>query len=240
MTKQLPMMSNKLVHREAHLVHRIGWLRAAVLGANDGIISTASLMVGVATAAAQHSDVMLAGIAGLTAGAMSMAAGEYVSVRSQADAENADLARESRELSNNVEAEREELAQIYVVRGVDVTLAREVSRQLMAKDALGAHAREELGISEISAARPIQAAIASAASFAAGGIVPVLIAVFAQGAWLSHLISGGSILLLMGLGALGARVGGADVLSGAARVAFWGAAAMAVTAAIGAIIGPTL
>ena len=233
-------MERAVPHAEVHLVHRIGWLRAAVLGANDGIISTASLMVGVATAAAQLSDVMLAGIAGLTAGAMSMAAGEYVSVSSQADAEEADLVRERRELSHDVESERTELTQIYIDRGVEPQLARQVALQLMAKDALAAHARDELGISEVTAQRPIQAALASAVSFAAGGVVPIIIAATAPSVWLSALISSGSILLLIILGAIGARVGGANTVVGAARVGFWGAAAMALTALVGSLVGANI
>ena len=206
------------MHAEEHLVHRIGWLRAAVLGANDGIISTASLMIGVASSAAQLSDIMLAGVAGLTAGAMSMAAGEYVSVRSQADAEEADLARERKELAGDVESERKELTQIYINRGVQPQLARQVALQLMDKDALAAHARDELRISEFTAARPLQAAATSAASFATGGIVPIIIAATAPSSGLSIIISAGSILLLAFLGAVGAKVGGANMLSGAARV----------------------
>lgn len=228
------------MHAEKHLVHRIGWLRAAVLGANDGIISTASLMIGVASSAAQISDVMLAGIAGLTAGAMSMAAGEYVSVRSQADAEEADLARERNELAGDVESERMELTQIYIDRGVEPQLARQVALQLMDKDALAAHARDELGISEFTAARPLQAAAASAASFAMGGIVPVIVAATAPSSGLSIIISAGSIILLALLGAAGAKIGGANMLSGAARVGFWGAAAMAVTAIVGSFVGANL
>ena len=227
-------------HAEKHLVQRIGWLRAAVLGANDGIISTASLMIGVATAATHLSDIMLAGVAGLTAGAMSMAAGEYVSVRSQADAENADLDRERKELAEDVEGERRELAQIYTKRGVDPELARKVALQLMAHDALGAHAKDELGISEVTAAQPLQAAVTSAASFAAGAIVPVIIAATAPASSVSILISAGSILLLVILGAVGAKIGGANMISGAIRVGFWGAAAMATTALVGSLVGAKL
>lgn len=233
-------MVRAISHQEAHLVHRIGWLRAAVLGANDGIISTASLMVGVAATASGLSDVMLAGVAGLTAGAMSMAAGEYVSVRSQADAEEADLTRERRELKDDLEGERVELTRIYVERGVEPQLARQVALQLMAKDALGAHARDELGISDVTTARPIQAALASAVSFAAGGVVPIIVALIAPSAWLSAFISSGSILLLVILGAVGAKVGGANLVSGAVRVGFWGAAAMAVTALVGSLVGTNI
>lgn len=227
-------------HTEGHLVHRIGWLRAAVLGANDGIISTASLMVGVATAASQLSDVLLAGLAGLTAGAMSMAAGEYVSVRSQADAEAADLSRERRELAEDVDSERAELAQIYIERGVEPHLAGQVAEQLMAKDALAAHARDELGITDMTSAKPIQAALASASSFVIGGIVPILIAASAPTAWLSIAISTGSVLLLVVLGAVGAKVGGADIFAGGVRVGFWGAAAMAITGFVGSVVGSAI
>lgn len=227
-------------HSEPHLVHRIGWLRAAVLGANDGIISTASLMVGVASAAATRSDILLAGLAGLSAGAMSMAAGEYVSVQSQADAELADLARESKELASDRPAEEDELTDIYIKRGLAADLARQVAVQLMAKDALGAHARDELGISEVTAARPLLAAFASAVSFAAGGVVPVLVALLSPVQYLAIAVSGASLLLLALLGATGAAAGGAPVLPGAGRVAFWGAVAMLFTALIGNLIGARL
>lgn len=224
-------------HQESHLASRIGWLRAAVLGANDGILSTASLIVGVAAANADRSAVLLAGIAGLVAGAMSMAAGEYVSVSSQADAEGADLARESRELRDDPPGEREELAQIYVGRGLDPALARQVAQQLTAHDALAAHARDELGISELTAARPVQAALASAASFAAGAAMPLLTVTIAPTAWLVPLVSAASLVFLALLGMVGAKAGGADMLKGAVRVTFWGALAMALTAAIGALSG---
>jgi VIT1/CCC1 family predicted Fe2+/Mn2+ transporter len=224
-------------HRERHYAERIGWLRAAVLGANDGIVSTASLLVGVAAAGAGRSEVLVAGVAGLVAGAMSMAAGEYVSVSSQADTEKADLARERRELEQDVEFERKELASIYVGRGLEPSLAARVADQLMAHDALAAHARDELGISEIHRARPIQAALASAATFAAGAVLPLLIAVLSPPARIALLAGGGSLLCLAGLGALAARAGGANVAVGAGRVTFWGTLAMVVTAAIGALFG---
>ena len=225
------------LHPENHLVARIGWLRAAVLGANDGIVSTASLIVGVAAAAAKPGDVLIAGVAGLVAGAMSMAAGEYVSVSSQSDTERADLARERKELSENVAFELEELAQIYVARGVEAGLAREVARQLMAKDALGAHARDELGISEITTARPIQAALTSAATFAVGAALPLLMVVVTPTRFLVPAVSVASLLFLALLGAIGAQAGGAGVVKGTARVTFWGALAMALTAGVGAIFG---
>lgn len=224
-------------HAETHLVSRIGWLRAAVLGANDGIVSTASLIVGVAAAAAGSDEVMLAGVAGLVAGAMSMAAGEYVSVSSQSDTERAELARERRELAADSEGELLELAAIYEERGVEPALARQVAAQLMARDALGAHARDELGISETTAARPVQAAVASAASFAAGAILPLLIALAAPASLRVVLVSGGSLVLLAGLGALAAQAGGAPVVKATVRVTFWGALAMAATAGIGLIFG---
>ncbi len=224
-------------HKETHLVKRVGWLRAAVLGANDGIISTASLIVGVAAAATSASQVLVAGVAGLIAGAMSMAAGEYVSVSSQADTENADLARERQELADDPKFETAELAQIYVSRGVAPALAREVAVQLMARDALGAHARDELGISEVVAARPIQAALTSAATFSAGAALPLLAAILAPHDILAPTVFAVSLILLAVLGALGARAGGADILKPTLRVAFWGALAMAVTAGIGALIG---
>ena len=225
------------LHRETHLVERIGGLRAAVLGANDGSISTASLILGVAAAAATKSDILVAGLAGLVAGAMSMAAGEYVSVSSQSDAEKADLARERRELSEDPEFEREELAQIYVARGVEPQLARQVALQLMAKDALGAHARDELGISEITTARPIQAALTSAATFSVGAAAPLALVLFSPSNLLIPMVSTGSLLFLALLGFLGAKTGGAEILKPILRVTFWGALAMAVTAAIGAIVG---
>lgn len=224
-------------HVETHLVERIGWLRAAVLGANDGIISTASLILGVAAAAAAKSDIMLAGVAGLVAGAMSMAAGEYVSVSSQSDTEQADLAKERRELAEDPDFEKEELAQIYVARGVEVGLAREVAQQLMAKDALAAHARDELGMSEITAARPIQAALTSATTFSAGAAAPLALVLFSPGGLLIPAVSAGSLIFLAVLGYLGAKTGGAAVITPIIRVTFWGALAMAVTAGIGAVVG---
>jgi len=230
-------MSRLHMQPESHLVDRIGWLRAAVLGANDGIVSTASLIVGVASAAAKPSDVLIAGVAGLVAGAMSMAAGEYVSVSSQSDTEHADLARERKELSENVEFEREELAQIYVNRGVDDELARKVADQLMAKDALGAHARDELGISEISTARPVQAALTSAATFAVGAAMPLSMVLISPADALVPVVSVASLAFLALLGAIGAKAGGANIFKATARVTFWGAMAMALTAGIGTLFG---
>ncbi len=225
------------LHPERHLVSRIGWLRAAVLGANDGIVSTASLIVGVAAAATTQGDVLIAGVAGLVAGAMSMAAGEYVSVSSQSDTEHADLARETQELRDNPAFEREELADIYVRRGVERGLALQVAQQLMAKDALAAHAQDELGISEITTARPIQAALTSAATFAVGAAMPLLMVVVAPSHLLVWVVSGASLAFLALLGAIGARAGGANVVRATARVTFWGALAMALTAGIGAVFG---
>ena len=216
---------------------RIGWMRAAVLGANDGIISTASLIVGVAAAATKQSDVLIAGVAGLVAGAMSMAAGEYVSVSSQSDTEQADLARESAELGNTPEFELDELAEIYVKRGVDPALARQVAQQLMAKDALGAHARDELGMSEITTARPVQAALTSAAMFSTGAAMPLLMVVVSPANVLIPIVSAASLGFLALLGALGARTGGANVLRATVRVTFWGALALAITAGIGKVFG---
>jgi len=230
-------MSRLHQHPESHLVARIGWLRAAVLGANDGIVSTASLIVGVAAAAAKPGDILLAGVAGLVAGAMSMAAGEYVSVSSQSDTEQADLNRERKELSQNIGFEQEELAQIYVQRGVETNLARQVAQQLMAKDALGAHARDELGISEITTARPIQAAFTSAATFSVGAALPLLMVLITPTRFLVAAVSVASLLFLSLLGAIGARAGGADVIKATTRVTFWGAFAMALTAGVGAIFG---
>ncbi len=230
-------MSRLHLHPEDHLVHRIGWLRAAVLGANDGIVSTASLIVGVAAAAATQADVLIAGVAGLVAGAMSMAAGEYVSVSSQSDTEHADLARERKELSENAEFEQQELTEIYVQRGLDQALARQVAQQLMTKDALGAHARDELGISEITTARPIQAALTSAAMFAVGAAMPLFMVVVSPVNALVPIVSTASLGLLALLGAIGARAGGANVLRATARVTFWGALAMALTAGIGKMFG---
>jgi len=228
------------IHRESHRTDRIGWLRAAVLGANDGIVSTASLVLGVAAASASHSGVLVAGVAGLVAGAMSMAAGEYVSVRSQADTETADLARERRELATDVAAEQRELASIYVKRGLEPALAKQVALQLMGHDALGAHARDELGISEILAARPMQAALASAASFTAGASLPLIVAAVAPLSVLSVAVGGASLVFLAGLGALAARAGGAPVIVGAWRVTFWGALAMALTWGVGALFGTSV
>jgi VIT1/CCC1 family predicted Fe2+/Mn2+ transporter len=224
-------------HREIHHSGRAGWLRAAVLGANDGILSTASLVLGVAAAHATHANVLVAGIAGLTAGAMSMAAGEYVSVHSQADTEQADLARERVELKTMNKAEHQELAGIYVQRGLDEPLAKQVAEQLMAHDALGAHARDELGLSATSTPHPIQAASASAASFAVGAAMPLLGAVLSSEAILLPLVAGTSLAVLALLGGLAAQAGGASVTKGALRVTFWGALAMAVTAGIGALTG---
>lgn len=224
-------------HREPHRTARIGWLRAAVLGANDGIVSTASLVVGVAAAGTSRADILLAGTAGLVAGALSMAAGEYVSVSSQKDSERADLARERRELATEPEAEERELATIYVQRGLDRELARTVAQQLMAHDALGAHARDELGISELTAARPLEAALASAGTFAVGAALPILVAMLVPMGQLAAFVAGSSLAFLAGLGALSARAGGASPGVATARVAFWGAAAMALTAAVGALFG---
>ncbi len=224
-------------HRESHRVERIGWLRAAVLGANDGLVSTASLMVGVAAAASDQGAVLVAGIAGLAAGAMSMAAGEYVSVSSQSDTEKADLAREISELAGDHEAEVRELAGIYAARGVAPDLATEVAKQMMAHDALGAHARDELGISATTAARPIQAAITSAATFSAGAALPLIVAVFAPVSSLALWVAGSALLGLALLGALGARAGGAPIGRSAGRVVFWGALAMAITAGVGRLFG---
>ena len=225
------------LHSERHRVGRSGWLRAAVLGANDGIISTASLVLGVAAAASSEGNVLLAGVAGLVAGAMSMAAGEYVSVSSQADTEHADLARERRELAADLDFEKKELAQIYVSRGVEEGLAGQVAEQLMENDALGAHARDELGISEITTARPVQAALASAATFSVGAAAPLVLVLVSPAAWLLATVSVGSLVFLALLGMVGARLGGAGLLKPAVRVTFWGALAMALTTAIGAAFG---
>ena len=233
-------MSRLRLHPESHLVSRIGWLRAAVLGANDGIISTASLIVGVAAAAAKQDDVLIAGVAGLAAGAMSMAAGEYVSVSSQSDTEQADLARERKELSEHAELELDELASIYVERGVDPALARRVAQQLMAKDALAAHARDELGISAITTARPVQAALTSAAMFSTGAALPLLMVVVSPAGALVPIVSAASLGFLALLGAIGAVAGGANVLRATVRVTFWGAFAMALTAGIGRLFGTVL
>lgn len=230
-------MTRLRLHRENHLVQRIGWLRAAVLGANDGIVSTASLIVGVAAAATTPDDVLIAGVAGLVAGAMSMAAGEYVSVSSQADTEKADLVREGAELAASPEFERDELTEIYVGRGVEPDLARRVAEQLMAKGALAAHARDELGISDTTTARPLQAALTSAATFAVGAAMPLLMVVLAPAAWLVVAVSVASLVFLALLGAIGARAGGADIWRATVRVTFWGALAMALTAGIGRLFG---
>jgi VIT1/CCC1 family predicted Fe2+/Mn2+ transporter len=228
------------LHKERHLVERIGWLRAAVLGANDGIISTASLILGVASAASSKSEALVAGIAGLVAGAMSMAAGEYVSVSSQADTERADLARETAELASDREFETEELAQIYVERGVGLELARQVARQLMAKDALSSHARDELGVSQISTARPVQAALTSAATFSVGAAAPLLLVLVAPPGWLLPIVGLGSLTCLAVLGSVGAKAGGAGLVRPALRVTFWGALAMGLTTAIGAWVGKAI
>ncbi len=228
------------LHTERHLVERIGWLRAAVLGANDGIISTASLILGVASAAVSRTDILLTGVAGLVAGAMSMAAGEYVSVSSQADTERADLAREKRELADDPAFEREELAELYVARGVEAGLAREVAKQLMAKDALAAHARDELGISSISTARPVQAALASAATFSVGAAAPLVLIFVSPFSVLIPIVAVGSLLFLAILGAVGARAGGAGLVRPTLRVTFWGAFAMGLTAGIGAFFGKVI
>lgn len=222
---------------EAHRSNHIGWLRAAVLGANDGIVSTASLIVGVAAANASHHNVLVTGVAGLVAGAMSMASGEYVSVSSQADTENADLAREKFELATNAESERQELAQIYVGRGLDPDLAAKVSAQLMAHDALGSHARDELGITEAQSAKPIQAAVASAASFSVGAALPLGMVLISPAPYLIAVVSAASLVFLVLLGVIAARVGGANLWKGALRVGFWGALAMGVTAGIGTLFG---
>ena len=226
-----------VTQRERHRTGRVGWLRAAVLGANDGILSTASLVLGVASAHATHGNVVVAGVAGLVAGAMSMAAGEYVSVHSQADTEQADLQLERTELKTDDAGERKELMAIYVARGLDPPLAKQVADQLMAHDALGAHARDELGISASFRARPIQAALASAASFVAGAIMPLAVTAIAPAAGTIPLVAGSSLLFLAILGGLAARAGGAGVLVGAMRVTFWGALAMALTSGVGALFG---
>jgi len=224
-------------HFELHYSERIGWLRAAVLGANDGIVSTASLVVGIAAANTGRSEILIAGVAGMVAGAMSMAAGEYVSVSSQADTEKADLEREKQELAADDESEREELTNIYVKRGLDRDLAVRVSEQLMAHDALEAHARDELGLSETTMARPIQAALASAASFAAGAALPVLLVLVTPLSSMIPVVAVSSLVFLAILGAIAARAGGASMLTGAVRVTFWSALAMAATALIGKLIG---
>jgi VIT1/CCC1 family predicted Fe2+/Mn2+ transporter len=224
-------------HTERHRTHRIGWLRAAVLGANDGIVSTASLIMGVAAAGAASQDILVAGVAALVAGAMSMAAGEYVSVSSQADTENADLARERKELATSPKQEHSELTAIYVDRGLDESLAAQVATQLMEHDALGAHARDELGISQTVTARPVQAAIASAATFAVGALLPLLIVILVRPSVLLWSVSGSALVFLALLGSIAARAGGAPVFMAAVRVTFWGALAMALTAGVGALFG---
>lgn len=226
-----------LFHRERHRTQHIGWLRAAVLGANDGIVSTASLVVGVAAADATHSAVLVAGVAGLVAGAMSMAAGEYVSVSSQSDTEKADLDRERGELAADIDHEYKELAAIYVDRGLDPELAKQVAVQLMAKDPLAAHARDELGISEMITARPIQAALTSAVTFAVGAALPLLTVVISPVAYLIPVVAGTSLVFLALLGTLAAYTGGAPIVTGAARVTFWGAIAMTLTAGVGHLFG---
>ena len=225
------------IHRESHRSDRIGWLRAAVLGANDGTISIASLVIGVAAAGAHHGSIMVTGVAGLVAGAMSMAAGEYVSVQSQADTEKADIAREKRELEEDPEHELEELTLIYVDRGLDQPLARLVAETLLSKDALGAHARDELGITETLRARPIQAAFSSAISFVAGAVIPVIAASVAPSALVAEVTSATALATLLVLGGTAAYAGGASLVKGAMRVAFWGALAMGLTAGVGRIFG---
>jgi vacuolar iron transporter family protein len=227
-------------HLERHRTDRIGWLRAAVLGANDGIVSTASLVLGVAAAHATHQAVLVAGVAGLVAGAMSMAAGEYVSVRSQSDSEQAALHLERAELATDHQSESMELSAIYVERGLTPELAKQVAEQLMAHDALGAHAREELGISETLRARPIQAALTSAASFAVGAAMPLLAVAIVKDSILIPVVCGTSLIFLAILGAVAARVGGGAVATGAVRVTFWGALAMGLTAGVGALFGTTV
>ena len=237
MTRRKERASTFSLHGERHRTERIGWLRAAVLGANDGIISTASLVLGVAAAHGSRNGILIAGAAGLVAGAMSMAAGEYVSVRSQADTEQAELELERKELDAHNESEHRELAAIYVRRGLDPVLAKQVAEQLMAHDALGAHARDELGISETLRARPIQAALASASSFAMGAALPLVTVALAPQASLILFVSGTSLVFLAILGGFAARAGGASVIVGAVRVTFWGALAMGLTAGVGAFFG---
>ena len=227
-------------HAEGHRTHRIGWLRAAVLGANDGIVSTASLLVGVAMAGSSQSNVLLTGVAALVAGAMSMAAGEYVSVHSQADTEKADIAREKAELSNDANAELRELTAIYAARGLTPALAAQVAVQLTAHDALAAHARDELGISNAFSAKPLQAAVSSAASFAVGAALPLAVAALAPGQALALWVSGTSLLSLAALGVVAARAGGANVFSSVVRVTFWGVLALLATAGVGWLFGPTI
>jgi VIT1/CCC1 family predicted Fe2+/Mn2+ transporter len=233
-------MTRLKTHEERHLVERIGWLRAAVLGANDGIVSTASLIVGVAAAAGGKSEILIAGLAGLVAGSMSMAAGEYVSVSSQSDTENADMARELEELKADPEGELEELTHVYIARGLDEALAREIAQALSAKDAFGAHVRDELGISHLTTAKPVQAALTSAATFALGAALPLAVATLSPTNTLSPAVTGASLLFLGLLGAMGAKAGGASIMKPTARVLFWGALAMAATYAIGKLFGATV
>jgi VIT1/CCC1 family predicted Fe2+/Mn2+ transporter len=236
-SRRVMKMARVRGHSEHHVVERLGWLRAAVLGANDGLLSTSSLIIGVASAQGTHQSVLIAGISGLVAGAMSMAAGEYVSVSSQSDSERADLGRERKELSEDPKGELRELAGIYIKRGLDKALALQVAEQLMAHDALGAHARDELGISDATAARPVQAALASAASFSVGGTLPLLMALATPTGYVVEAVAVTSLLFLALLGVVGAKTGGANLLRAAIRVTFWGALAMGVTAGIGAIFG---
>ncbi len=225
------------MHKEKHRTQHVGWLRAAVLGANDGIVSTASLIVGVAAAQAAQADILIAGVAGMVAGAMSMAAGEYVSVSSQADTEKADIERERQELKDNIEFEKEELADIYVDRGLDTNLARQVADQLMAHDAIAAHARDEFGISEILTARPVQAAFSSAGTFALGAVMPLLAVLIVPSSIIIPAVSLASLLCLVLLGVLSAQIGGSSNFKAALRVTFWGALAMGITAGVGALFG---
>ena len=231
------MIAARSRSQEEHVTGRLGWLRAAVLGANDGVLSTSSLIIGVASAHASHASVLVAGVSGLVAGAMSMSAGEYVSVSSQADSERADLARERAELESDFEGETRELAGVYVKRGLDRALALQVAQQLMAHDALAAHSRDELGISDATAARPIQAALASAAAFAVGAILPLGVAIVTPDKSIAIAVAGASLVFLALLGVVGAKVGGAAIWMAAVRVTFWGALAMAVTAGIGMLFG---
>ena len=233
-------MAEKRRHKEHHRTSRVGWLRAAVLGANDGIVSTASLIVGVAAAGTEQQTILLSGVSGLVAGAMSMAAGEYVSVRSQADTEAADLTREREEIRDDPAAELKELAGIYVKRGLDPALAKQVAEQLSAHDVLGAHARDELGITEQLAARPLQAAGSSAASFIVGAALPLTMVILFGGPRLIPIVSVASLVFLALLGAIAAKAGGANMVNGAVRVTFWSALAMAVTAGVGALFGPAI
>jgi len=226
-----------MTHHEVHRAHRVGWLRAAVLGANDGIVSTASLIIGVAAASSTHENILLAGIAGLVAGAMSMAAGEYVSVSSQSDTEKADLALEKQSLEQDIEFEKDELAKIYEDRGLEAVLAKQVAEQLMAHDALGAHARDEIGISESVSAQPVQAAFYSAGTFTVGAALPLIVTWAIAGSQLIPLVAVSSLVFLAVLGGLAARAGGAAITAGAIRVTFWGALAMALTAGVGRLFG---